>query len=47
MRDFIERFVILFKFRVAIVLNYFCLTQTGVPADIVENALTAKCEMEI
>lgn len=33
--------------KLAIVLNYFCLTQTGVPADIVENALTEKCEMEI
>ena len=33
--------------KLAIVLNYFCLTQIGVPADIVENALTAKWEMEI
>ena len=33
--------------KLAIVLNYFCLTQIGVPADIVENALAAKWEMEI
>ena len=33
--------------KLAIVLNYFCLTQIGLPADIVENALAAKWEMGI
>lgn len=33
--------------KLSIVLNYFCLTQLGVPKDIVECALSAKWDMEI